>query len=304
MAYSSGGLIEATDYNNRATTVNSYWGTGAGSNGYGQSTTLSNVAASGTVAATNWATLISRMDSLSQHQSAVTTGISQPASGGVIAYLSAVDTSLTTIGYYKLVPSARGTVTPTGLGNPALTNSTGWVTSSTKEFSITFSSVDTVRYFFNAGGCITFYLTQTGGTTTKSTDWNTFYTNTIGTISFYSNAWLRSGTGGDNLTQNTIGFHNLTTTYQTLFNIGSTSATADYGLNYMTVEAKLGGTLYGTNSNVLYFRCISYDAATDTFNDTVDGANAVYVGYTPPETTYLANVWSASAAVSVTNTQA
>jgi hypothetical protein len=304
MTYSSGGLIEATDYNNRANTVNSIWGTGSGSNGYGQSTTLSTVSVAGTVAATNWATLVTRLDSIRNHQSGTTSGITGPSAGDVITYLSAVDTQLSTIQSNKLTANTRGTAVPTGLGNPALTNSTTWQTSSTKEFSITFSSTDTIRYFFNAGGRITFYFTQATGGTTKSTDWNTFYTNTIGTISFFSNGCSRSGTGGDNLTQNTsTGFHNLTTTYQTLFNIGSTSATADYGNNYMTIEAKVGGALYGASSNVLYFRCISYDAAGDTFNDTITGANAVYVGYTPPETTYLSNVWSATAAASVTNTQ-
>ena len=49
MTYSQGGTIEATDYNNRATNVNAIWGTGAGSNGYGQSTTLASVSAAGTV---------------------------------------------------------------------------------------------------------------------------------------------------------------------------------------------------------------------------------------------------------------
>ena len=307
MTYSSGGLIEAADYNNRANNLNSYWGTGSGSNGYGQSTTLSTVSAASTVAATNWATLVARLDSIRNHQSGTTSGITQPAAGGVITYLSAIDTQLVTITTNKLSANTRGTAVPTGLGNPAITNSTGWTTSSTKEFSITFSSTDTVRYFFNAGGLITFYLTQASGANTKSTDWSTFYTNFIGTISFGSNSCSRSGTGGDNLTQNTsTGFHNLTTTYQTLFNIGSTSASADYGLNYMTIEAKVGGTLYGASSNVLYFRCISYDAAADVgAQDTVTGANAVYVGYTPPETTYLTtNAWSMASAVSVTNTQA
>ena len=314
MAYSSGGLIEATDYNNRANTVNSIWGTGSGSNGYGQSTTLSTVSAAGTVAATNWATLVTRLDSIRNHQSGTTSGITGPSAGGVITYLSAIDTQLTTIQTNKFATNnIRGTAVPTGLGNPALTNSTTWTTSSTKEFSITFSSTDTIRYFFNAGGLITFYFTQATGGTTKSTDWNTFYTNTIGTIAFGSNFCSRTGTGGDqgsatpggSPTLNTsVGFHNLTASYQTLFAIGSTSATADYGNNYMTIEAKVGGALYGTSSNVLYFRCISYDAAADTFNDTITGANAVYVGYQPPETTYLSNVWSATAAASVTNTQA
>jgi hypothetical protein len=305
MTYSSGGLVQANDFNQRAITVNSIWGVGAGANGYGQSTTVSNVAASGTVAASDWATLTTRLNSMTNHQSGTgTLATGFYTAGNVVTYWANVDTALSNIQTNKLSANTRGTAVPTGLGNPALTNSTTWQTSSTKEFSITFSSTDTIRYFFNAGGLITFYFTQATGGTTKSTDWNTFYTNTIGTISFGSNFCSRSGTGGDNLTQNTgTGFHNLTTTYQTLFNIGSTSATADYGLNSMTIEAKVGGALYGASSNVLYFRCISTDAAGDTFNDTITGANAVYVGYTPPEITYLSNVWSATAAASVTNTQ-
>jgi hypothetical protein len=49
MSYSSGGLIEATDYNGFAASVNALWGTGTGQRGYGQSTTLSTVAATNTV---------------------------------------------------------------------------------------------------------------------------------------------------------------------------------------------------------------------------------------------------------------
>jgi hypothetical protein len=45
MAYTVGGLIEATHYNGFAASVNAVWGTGTGDRGYGQSTTLSTVAA-------------------------------------------------------------------------------------------------------------------------------------------------------------------------------------------------------------------------------------------------------------------
>jgi hypothetical protein len=313
MTYSSGGLIQAQDYNDRATTVNSIWGTGSGANGYGQSTTLSTVSAATTAAATEWATLVSRLDSIRNHQSGTTSGVTSPVSGGVITYLSAIDTNLTTIQTNKLAANTRGTASPTGYGNPVMSSATAWVTSSTKEFSVTFTSTDTVRYFFNAGGQITFYCRVNSGTTTKATDWNTFLTNTLGTITFGSNSCSRSGTGGDqgsaspggSPTQNTsIGFHNLTTSYQTLFAIGSTSATADYGNNYVTVEAKVGGTLYGASSNIVYFRVIMYDAATDTFNDTVAGTTALYAGYVPPETTYLTNTWSTQTITTVTNTQA
>lgn len=304
MAYSSGGLIEATDYNTRAANVNAIWGVGAGSNGYGQTTTLSNVAAGGTVTATNWASLIARLDSMRQHQSAATSGITQPSAGNTVTYLATLDTQISTIVTNKLATAARGTALPTGLGNPVMSNATAWTSSSTKEFSVTLSDTNTVRYFFNAGGLITFYLRVASPSTSKATDWNTFLTNTVGTITLGSNFCSRTGTGGDNLTQNTsIGYHNLTTSYQTLFAIGSTSGTADYGANSITIAAKVRGALYGASSNIVDIRAILTDAAADSFNDTVSGTVQLFAGYTPPGTTYLANVWGTPTAATITNTQ-
>lgn len=297
MTYSSGGLIEATDYNNRVNAINSIWGAGSGANGYGQtSTTLTTSSSTSFVTATQWASLIAKLDALTVHQSGVPTGLTQPTAGTYVAWSSILDTKVAATYTNRLNATIRGT--QADLGN--LTNSTTWVTSSTKEFTLTFSSTDTVRYFFNAGGLINFYLTQAAGATLKSTEWGNFYTNQIGTISFGSNFCSRSGSGGDSLTQNTnIGYYSLTTTYQTLFSIGSTSATSDYGNNYMTIEAKTGAT-----TNIVQIRCISYDAAGDTFNDTIIGANTLYVRWTPPETTYLTNVWGTPSLATVTNTQA
>jgi hypothetical protein len=302
MAYSVGGIISATDYNTRATDINNIWGVGSGSNGYGQGTTLSSVSASNTVSATNWASAIARVDSMRAHQSGVTSGITQPSAGNTIQYLSTLDTQISTIVTNKLAANTRGTASPTGLGS--LANATAWSTSAVKEFYVSFSDVNTVRYYFNAGGLITSYATQTGGSTTKSSDWNTFLTNTVGTITIGSNFCSRSGSGGDNLTLNTgIGYHSLTTTYQLLFNIGSTSATADYGLSSVQVYAKVGGSLYGAGCNQVYIYWAFADTATDLFNDTVNGTTTVNIGYTPPETTYISNTWGTLASVGVTNTQ-
>ena len=67
MAYSSGGLIQATDYNGFASSVNGLWGTGSGNSGYGQSSTVPTVTGgTDTVTATQWATLIARMQSMQQ----------------------------------------------------------------------------------------------------------------------------------------------------------------------------------------------------------------------------------------------
>ena len=304
MAYSSGGLIEAVDYNNRVNALNSIWGAGSGANGYGQtSTTLSTTSTSATVTATQWASLIARLDAITVHQTGVPSSISQPTAGTTIAWLNTIDTKIAATYTNRLAVSFRGALNLTAVGT--VTNSTGWYTSSTKEFSYTFSSTDTVRYFFNAGGLLSMSITQAAGANLKSTDWSNFYTNQVGVISLGYSSCSRSGSGGDNLTQNTgIGWSSLTTTYQTLFSIGSTTATGYYGNNYITIEAKLGAS-----NNIIVFRFISYDVALDSApfrnltQQVVSGANTVNVGWTPPETTYLTNTWGTPSLITITNSQ-
>jgi hypothetical protein len=313
MAYSSGGLIEAVDYNNRVNALNSIWGAGSGANGYGQtSTTLSTTSTSAAVTATQWASLIARLDAITVHQTGVTSSISQPTAGTTIAWLSTIDTKVAATYTNRLAVSFRGAQNLTAVGT--VTNSTGWYTSSTKEFSYTFSSTDTVRYFFNAGGLLSMNITQAAGANIKSTDWSNFYTNQVGVINFGYSTYSRSGTGGDANntvpgnpappTSGNIGWSNLTSVYQTLFYIGSTTATGYYGNNYITIEAKLGAT-----SNIIVFRFISYDVALDSApfrnltQQIISGANTVNVGWTPPETTYLTNVWGTPAGTTITNTQ-
>jgi len=318
MAYSSGGLIEAVDYNNRVNALNSIWGAGSGANGYGQtSTTLSTTSTSATVTATQWASLIARLDAISVHQTGGTyggysLGISQPTAGTTIAWLNTLDTKIAATYTNRLSASFRGALNLTAIGN--ITNSTGWYTSATKEVTITFSSTDTVRYFFNAGGLISMNITQAAGANIKSTDWSNFYTNQVGVISLGYSTTTRSGSGGD--ANNTVpgnptpptsvntGWSNLTYVYQQLFYIGSTTATGYYGNNYITIEAKLV-----TNPNAIAFRFISYDVALDSApyrnltQQVVSGANTLNVGWTPPETTYLTNTWGTPTFTVNTNTQ-
>ena len=62
MTYSSGGLIQAVDYNtfaqggasadNNVANINTIWGVGTGDKGWGQSTTITPVSAAATVTAT------------------------------------------------------------------------------------------------------------------------------------------------------------------------------------------------------------------------------------------------------------
>ena len=80
MAYSSGDAILDDEYNTFATgnaagtgdtsaaSINTIWGQATGNQGYGQSTTVSAVSAGSAITATQWTTLLARLNSIRQHQ--------------------------------------------------------------------------------------------------------------------------------------------------------------------------------------------------------------------------------------------
>ena len=297
MAYSSGGLIQATDYNGFASSVNTLWGTGSGNYGYGQSTTVPTVAATtDTVTATQWATLIARMQSMQQHQSNNTTGVpGQPTAGSIITYLSTVSSCISTITGNRILTYAYGT--PITLSN---SNATGWVTSATKTYTYTFASANQARYFFNCGGYVSI---NTSGTTmsanSKSTYWSSFLTAGLNNFGLFASGSTRLGTG---YTQNTFlssqGFYNLTTTPTVYLQLTDSPSSADYTSNYLQVlcSVNAGGT-------VVTITLYAVDAAGDTFDDTVTGTFGTqgYIGV--PETTYISNTWGTPTISNTVNTQ-
>lgn len=308
MTYASGGLIQATDYNQRATAVNNLWGTGANANGYGQSTTVTAVATSNTVTATQWATLIARMQSMQQHQFNNTTGVpSQPTAGSIITYLSTVDTKITDLNTNKMT----GYTTTAGASTTA-SSATNWTTSAIRTFTVAFSSGDTARYFWNSGGNI--QITTTGTSLTgnpKSTDWNSFITSKFNTYYFDSNGSSFTGTGATTVTNlSTRGYYQLTTAATTHLKLTSASATADYNLNEMYVNVNtssqnISGS--GDNGSTMTITVSMYDKAADSAvgtRDTVTGTVAINLALNYPETTYLSNTWGTGTITVTTNTQA
>jgi len=298
MAYASGGLIQATDYNGFVASVNAIWGTGSGDSGYGQSTILSTVtAAVNTVTATQWSDLISRINTISLHQSGADAGLSGPSAGTTITYLASLSSAISTRTTNRLNAFANGLST-----NTVLSSATGWITSSIKEVTLTWANAAAMRYWFNAGG----YVTFTGANSalagnTKSTDWDSLLT-ACGTVVVAAQTTLKSGGSGSPTINNTnLGFHDLTTSYQIILRQFSTTATGGYNLNYGTFEAKLNATA-GT-ATVLSLKMTLTDAAGDVINDTVSGTVRLDYAYYPPSTTYLANTWGSISVATVTNTQ-
>jgi hypothetical protein len=297
MAYSSGGLIQASDYNTRATSINQLWGTGSGNYGYGQSTTISQTQTSGTVVpASDWATMIARMSTMQQHQFNNTTGVpAQPSAGGIITYLSAVDTEITSLQNNRFT-----TYTTTSSGIVGLvTNATTWHTSSVKTWTIAFTNDNSARYFFNAGGSISLY---SDGNTMSPATWNSFANTGYAYSQLYATSFLHAGTVGTytrSVYNSGQGFYNLTSTPATFLTLLETgTGNANYNNNSISVAWSYNGT--GTLTATLTF----LDNDANAFGYNVTGSTYGRFNLYYPETTYLTNTWGTPTITNTVNTQA
>jgi hypothetical protein len=312
MAYSQGGLIAATDYNNfvgtnpvtGSGTINAVWGIGNGQYGYGQTAVSQSASTAGTVTAAQWATLINTMNSVSTHQSGSGTGLTVPTAGSLITYLSAVSTDLGTYYTNHLNAASQGSTTTGTVYSPTATATNNTTYSGTVfTRTITFASADQARYFFNAGGQLNFVITSVGNNdgTSRSADAVTIIGTGLGGVSAFKATTNGGRTGsGSTVTTNTTstGYYGLTTTATTLHQITTTSST--YAGDYVQLQWSTNGTAgyNADNGTVITLSMIYYSAHTsttsglygssgDTLNITVN--HRIDVVY--PETTNLGNSW-------------
>lgn len=306
MAYASGDLILRDHYNTFATgsaagtanhavaNVNTVWGVGNGNKGYGQSSTLSAVAAGDVVTATQWSTLIARLNSALTHQAGTGSGITAPTSGDLIAYLAALSGKVTDAFNNRLnFNSIRGAGSTTNYDGVW---SAGSPTSFTQTRTITFASGDAARYFFNGGGQIglTLSVAAGGSDNPKESAWTTLLSQ-VGTVEFMQTSSPRTGTGGTLTTDGSaIGYYDLTVTDQTLIKL--TSLSANYTANYVEVLARSNG-VQGANADagsVITFTINYVDGAADstyTADDQISMTVRAGLTITPPETTNLTATW-------------
>lgn len=304
MTYASGGLIQRDDYNTFATgnadgsanhsvaNINTVWGTGNGDKGYGQGTTLSAVSAGDLVTATQWSTMLARLNSILTHQAGAGSGITSPVAGDLIAYIATLSGKITDGFNNRLTfNNTRGT--------PSTTNyDATWNAASPTTFqqvrTVTFASGDAARYFFNAGGRIGISLSVPagGGGNSKETSWGNLLGNGIGTLNFDAATSSRTGTGYTlSINGSAVGYWDLTTSDQTLIRL--TDTTAAYSTNYVEILVKSNG-VQGSNADVgsiLTFTINYNDAASDTFDDAINMTMRAAVTITPPETTNLTSSW-------------
>jgi len=302
MAYQTGDLILDDHYNGFANTnspnnINKIWGTGDGTYGYGQSNTVSTVSAGGTVQASQWNTLLSRMQSIGDHQGTnVTTADSgQLVAGDPVQAIVEISTDITSFGNNRYNVAAANLTETT---NPNTVNRTftgSWTTNTIHEVSFTFASSDAARFFFNAGGKITHTWNLSGHTSDdKANEWVDLFNTKAETFTFSGNNDSLSGSGTQDTDKNE-GFWSSDTdgsyaVYQKQF-----ADSSPYTTNFCQWEVKVTGTAgdNGGKGEVITIKATAKDDAADSSDDAaldqVDGNLLSSWTFSKPNTTQLNN---------------
>lgn len=312
MAYSAGGLIEASDYNllawggdtqvYRATPTNIAYvmGVGNGEYGYGQSVSgISVVAETNTVTATQWSGLLNLLNVGLGHQSGAGAQLTvSPAitAGNEITHFSSIQTAVGTINTNRQLFTAQGS---TVTGTTHTVTMSAAATSALNSFvdaNVVFASAQHARYFFNAGGKINYRISATDNASTTRSQSVRDLVNNAGGINTFGNFdnGGRSGTGG------TIDINATATGYRDLidgevtgtFVVRATDA-APYSGAYARIAARRASTdtTSGANGTGVVFRSRVYAPADDAFGGTINLTFTSRVDIIYPETTYLTSSW-------------
>jgi len=233
-------VVTATRYNAIQSKVAAVLGTGSGDKGYGMSLASAQVGAGDTVTATHIANLHTDINKCILHQTAsATSAIVAPAATDVIEESNSTNKkgwaqyeAESTVAETNRLTAAGGNMTTTSELTESRTNAWGSSPDTVNTtFTVTFSSADIKRNFFNAGGEIRMALALSSGSGSKGTSWTNLFSG-AGTIKFGRTATTCTGSG----TTTSIGNVDMTGSHQTIFSkdVGS----GVYGENDFTITAK------------------------------------------------------------------
>lgn len=326
MTYSTGNLIQASDYNTFTTTsggLNDIWATGSGDKGWGQ-TAFSSVAINDQVTATQWATLVNNLATAGSQTNTTLTSRTAPQAGNIISVLANVSTDITSVTTNRGNAAAAGTEYGTFTGSvsktTATSNGTNGAWTITFTHTVAFASANAARYFWNAGGRVRLQYGKSSVTAgvDSDADWNTFIgyvgsiyisgrvngaTQTIASTP-YTGTTRIGGTGGTQTTlTTTTGWYSLTAgaAATTVFQLNDTNspytgdtiittAAVDAGRTTLTLVTTFNSTARtgaGQTTN------ISGGTAVTSPATSIGAATAptVLCTYIPPSTSYLTASW-------------
>lgn len=275
MSYSTGDLIEATDYNNLRNLAAQVYGVGFGNSGYGQtSISLPPVSGGDTelVKSVEWTNLRDAIQVCADHQG-TTVDLPPPGQLAVGALIRAhtasdntgdIPTSIDDITTNRLNADSGSLTTFTS--QLVSTRNSGWSSQIRHEFTVTFPTVDDARYFFNSGGQIRIRASRTGGSGTAQNAAWTNLLNNMGTVSFdYTGVYAAVGTASP------IGYYDLGGSNVLIYDLDDTAA--NYNANSVQIFGRYvdgPGGANGDNGRILRFR-VNYNDGSGGFTDNVNG---------------------------------
>ncbi len=255
--------IQPSDYNNIRDKIVLVMGTG--STGYGQTLVSIPATTSNIISSTLWNGLRTDMLKARQHQ----TGVDESANLPILTRTTTITETIraTFDAYADLITTNKftcadnqGTVETSVVVTPAYTSN--WNTVLYHRVTLTFSTANAAKYFFNAGGQVRFSASRTGvAANTKDTEWTSILgdgttPSGFGVVAFgHTDTTTRSGTAatGRSGTGSAIGFYDLTTTNpgQQIYIVTSDPATG-YGVNDYNITARIDATPSGSGRIITF----------------------------------------------------
>lgn len=233
-------LIRAADYNGIQSKVSINFGSGTGDQGYGQSLASSQVAVGDRITVAQWSNLRTDMLKARQHQTGVdesgnltiplnTLLVTEALRAQYDSYATTINSNRFTIASNQGSLETLRTDTRTAAWNGTLTNT----------ITVTFSSADQARYFFNAGGNLQVSAALTGGSGgSKYNTWVTMF-NQSGSIILNYNSTISNGSSPG--TVYSYGYYNLSTSEQTIYSKPAPSGAYAENDWYITARTASGG---------------------------------------------------------------
>jgi hypothetical protein len=326
MTYTTGGLIQASDYNDFAgqgatllntNNVNRVWGNGTATFGYGQggSTPIPAVVGGNTVVtASQWSTLNNIITSIASHQGTAITSRTNPVVGDTISVLAALQNDITNINLARGNSAALGSQYAIWTGPASQTTGTGsgssaWSLTWTQR--INFPTAAQANWFFNSGGLIKWQVNKTSTGTVADLAWNTFINNGISDIFItagnqtqniaginYTGVTRVGGTIAPTTFLPTAGYYNLTSTPQIIYQVFNNIS--PYGGNNLRLIASMNGpvqmlltTVWSSSGGSGPGSTSAITGGSDTPSPFVGFGTAptTLVTYINPETVNLTNSW-------------
>ena len=252
MTYRRGGLIEAATFNDFADIVNKVYGDTYQSGvtpaaeinyGYGAAPMVTHVVVGNLVTAANWTSLFSIITLCGLHLGVSTSPI--PASVSTGQLIEAYNDYLTEQTLHEVIGrlvANRFLTTPGQLSISSLGSasySTPWTTGVTYAFSLTFSSANNARYFFNSGGNIRIsgsYAPPVSGATSVDFFWRDQLLG-MNTVLFALQGAFQANTGQ----VSNFGFYDLLGSYQEVYRRSPVSEYVYYSNDFISIYGLLSG---------------------------------------------------------------